>query len=131
MEYSLLWLTWYTRTSAKIFHQFSFDLSQLFRMVSQRFFVFYKLFYLYLLDRLLVLVNLSFHSKLFFLLMVTVAVISLINVTIIFLVAIIAFPIIKIIIAMVITASISTSTFSLLLFPFSFLFTYLSLQLQF
>ena len=131
MEYSLLWLTWYTRTCTKIFHQFSFNLPQVFCMVSQRFFVFCKFFYLYLLDRLLVLVNLSFHSKLFFLLMVTVAVISLINVTIIFLVAIIVFPIIKIIIAMVITASISTSTFSLLLFPFSFLFTYLSLQLQF
>ena len=127
MEYSLLWLTWYTRACTKIFHRLSFNLSQVFCMVSQRFFVFCKFFYLYLLDRLLVLVNLSFHSKLFLLLMVTVAVISLINVTIIFLVAIIVFPIIKIIIAMVITASISTSTFSLLLFPFSFLFTYLSL----
>ena len=87
----------------------------IFHIVFQRIFVFCKFSYAYLLDRLLVLVNLSFHSQLFLLLIVTVTVISIIIVIIIVLVAIIVFPIINIIITMVITVSISPFTFSLFL----------------
>ena len=85
------------QNSTKGFHQISFT-----DIVFQRFSEFCKFFYEYLFERLSVLVNLSFHSKLFLLLIVTATVISIIIVTIIVLVIIIVFPIIKIIVAMVI-----------------------------
>ena len=87
----------------------------IFHIVFQRIFVFCKFFYAYLPDQLLVHVNLSFHSQLFLLLIVTVTVISIIIVTTIVLVVIIVFSIIMIIIAMVIAVSISPCTFSLFL----------------